>query len=258
MKKTALLLLILVVLFSALFVSCRRNYKEYSIGDTGPAGGLIFYDCDADNDSGNADGLLSKECGWRYLEAAPADLRVIEGKPSVDKTDSRYESGDKYFIFGYYRKSADGDNLFVNCKTSYSEKDCTGTAVGTGKKNTELLVKAMGSAAYSYRGLETTSVYAAKLCSDLVYNGFDDWFLPSKDELNLICTNLYAKGLGGFSTADYKYDLGIYWSSSECCFYYDNSIECRLAFSQSFTSIVQIQSEGSRIDFHRVRPVRAF
>jgi transcriptional regulator with XRE-family HTH domain len=34
----------------------------YKIGDTGPAGGLIFYD------KGNNIG------GWRYLEAAPADL----------------------------------------------------------------------------------------------------------------------------------------------------------------------------------------
>jgi hypothetical protein len=34
--------------------------KAYKVGDTGPAGGLIFYD--KGNDSG----------GWRYLEAAPA------------------------------------------------------------------------------------------------------------------------------------------------------------------------------------------
>jgi len=38
------------------------NYKPYRIGDTGPAGGLIFYD------KGNAFD------GWRYQEAAPADL----------------------------------------------------------------------------------------------------------------------------------------------------------------------------------------
>jgi hypothetical protein len=37
------------------------TYREYSIGDTGPAGGLIFYD------------KGSYSSGWRYLEAAPSD-----------------------------------------------------------------------------------------------------------------------------------------------------------------------------------------
>lgn len=46
----------------------------YEVGDKGPAGGWVFYDCDADNATGNADGLISTECGWRYLEAAAADL----------------------------------------------------------------------------------------------------------------------------------------------------------------------------------------
>lgn len=37
------------------------NTKVYNIGDTGPAGGIIFYD------KGNSSD------GWRYLEAAPSD-----------------------------------------------------------------------------------------------------------------------------------------------------------------------------------------
>ena len=45
----------------------------YSIGSTGPAGGIIFYDVDADNNSGNSDGLKSADCGWKYIEIAPTD-----------------------------------------------------------------------------------------------------------------------------------------------------------------------------------------
>ena len=45
------------------FVQTHQGTEiSYNIGDKGPAGGLIFYD------KGNNTG------GWRYLEAAPADL----------------------------------------------------------------------------------------------------------------------------------------------------------------------------------------
>ena len=214
----------------------KLGSAEYLIGSTGPAGGVIFYDKGEFSD------------GWRYLEAAPADLVSINGMPSVDKADPWYDFGDSTLIFGYYKKSAyDNKGLYVNGTATYNEKDCTGTAIGTGKKNTELLVSAMGSSGYleEYYSIstETTAVYAAKLCSDLVYNGVDDWFLPSKDELNLMYANLHTQGLGGFAT-------GSYWTSSE---------------NVDFASSVYIQkfSNGKsggdgRYSKKLVRPIRAF
>ena len=206
---------------------------KYIVGGAGPAGGIIFYDKGEYSD------------GWRYLEAAPADLRVVAGTPTVDKSDPWYDFGDEFFVFGYYRKSSDGNNLYVNGTDKYNEKDCTGTAIGTEKKNTELLVKAMGSSAYSWpTGSDKTDAYAAKLCSDLVYNGFDDWFLPSKEELNLMYVNLRKAGLGGFAN-DY------YWSSSESSSYaYD-------AWGQYFESGRQGYGSGRGCNY-RVRAVRAF
>ena len=169
----------------------------------------VFYDCDADNDSGNADGLISTECGWRYLEAAPADLRLVNGVPTV----GFISSGECGFRFGYYRTTDDGSHLYVNGTKTYNAADCTGTAIGTGKTNTQLLVDAMGAEAYSSRsGSGKTAYYAAKLCDDLTYTykgvTYSDWFLPSKDELNLMYTQLKANGMGFFSNA-------YYWSSSE-------------------------------------------
>lgn len=76
-----------------------------------------------------------------------------------------------------------------------------GTAVGTGYQNTIDIV----SSAFGYES-------SAKICSDLVLNGYNDWFLPSKDELGLMYTNLKVIGLGGFDKSEY-------WSSSE----YNNS-----------------------------------
>lgn len=79
-----------------------------------------------------------------------------------------------------------------------------GTAIGTGATNTAAIVAAYGeNEPYASR-----SDYAARLATELVYNGFDDWFLPSRDELDLMFENLHLRGIGGFAPQ-------YYWSSSE-------------------------------------------
>lgn len=208
----------------------RSEYKTYAIGDTGPAGGKVFYDCDADNESGNADGLMSSECGWRYLEAAPADLGS--------------------YIFGYHRETDDGPKLFVNGKSTYSETDCTGTAIGTGKSNTEKLVNAMGSQAYSSASGSDKAAYAAKACADYVIGDFDDWFLPSKDELNAVFTNLWVASHEGFAS-------GYFWSSSEDS---GNALQACKQFFDDSNPYLKAGAKGNETRFHSyyVRPIRAF
>ncbi len=56
---------------------------------------------------------------------------------------------------------------------------------------------------------------AAQHCSNLSYSGYDDWYLPSRDELNQVYANKVAINTtanlnGGESFAD-----NFYWSSSE-------------------------------------------
>jgi hypothetical protein len=46
-----------------------------------------------------------------------------------------------------------------------------------------------------------------QICDELSVNGFDDWYLPSIDELNYLYGNVSRKGGGGF-----REDW--YWSSS--------------------------------------------
>jgi hypothetical protein len=72
----------------------------------------------------------------------------------------------------------------------------TETAIGTGYNNTKIIVAKQGA-----------GLYAAKLCSDLELGGYNDWFLPSKEELNKLFINKTLIG-GGFSN-------GSYWSSTE-------------------------------------------
>jgi len=82
----------------------------------------------------------------------------------------------------------------------------TSTDIGTGSANSKAIVDQVTAAG------GTTTAYAAQLCLDYsVGSGsyvFDDWYLPSKDELAQLYANKDAGRWGGFS--DYRY-----WSSSE-------------------------------------------
>ena len=53
---------------------------------------------------------------------------------------------------------------------------------------------------------------AMTACEELILNGYSDWHLPSKEELNSVYVNLKQVGVGGF--ADNVADNG-FWSSSE-------------------------------------------
>ncbi len=106
-----------------------------------------------------------------------------------------------------------------------------GADIGWGAVNTAAIVN----------NCDTVGI-AARLCDELVLNGYSDWFLPSAAELNLMYTNLHLVELGGFA-----YDF--YWSSSEV----GNNLAWKLNF---FFNGVQVQF-GKNFSF-RVRAVRAF
>ena len=105
----------------------------------------------------------------------------------------------------------------------------TGTAIGTGQANTNAIINAQGPGSY-----------AAKLCDDLVLNGYSDWYLPSKDELNQLYLNQTI--VGGFA-----YDS--YWSSSE---FFNLT-----AWGQYFSSTL-LQGSDLKSNSQAVRCVRAF
>ena len=208
MKMNLFLLLLFILIFTGcgLFTDEPNLQSDYSIGDAGPAGGIIFYDNDADNESGNTDGLISDTAGWRYLEAAPGDLFQTNGNPEILQD----ENFRQQFKFGYHRIANSNENLYVNDSTVYSSSTCTKKTIGEGNNNTGLLVAAMGDRAYTQNAGTSDYYYVAKLSEGLVYGGYSDWFLPSLDELEL----LYAKKdiVGSFDTMS---GTNYYWSSSE-------------------------------------------
>lgn len=100
--------------------------------------------------------------------------------------------------------------------------------IGRGFENTSTIVNVNGS-----------GDYAAKLCDQLVLQGYSDWFLPSKNELGLLYQQ--RNEIGGFIE-------GFYWSSSE----YD-SINAWYLFFPYGPQYFTIKDSTAR-----VRAIRAF
>jgi len=173
-------------------MSVWLSKAEYAIGDTGPAGGLIFFE----NPNHSTD-------GWRYLEAAPYDQ----------------SAGAKW---GCFRKAIAG---------------ARGTAVGTGKQNTLDMLAACPDP-------DT----AAALCANLSVNGVRGWFLPSRDELAHMYSNLKANGAGDFRDGGVA-DNFEYWASSQQT--------TDMAVHIDFADLGR--QHGDDKDFpRRVRAIRAF
>ena len=56
---------------------------------------------------------------------------------------------------------------------------------------------------------------AAQQCLDLAYGGYDDWYLPSKDELNSIYMNRVAINATAIANGGEAFKSSGYWSSTE-------------------------------------------
>jgi hypothetical protein len=102
-------------------------------------------------------------------------------------------------------------------------------AIGTGQANTNFMIAQTG-----FTG------GAAKICDDLVLNGYDDWYLPSEGELAQLFYHWNA--IGGFSTYTH------YWSSFEV-----NSISAYTIYF-TFTGLQTIPKG----QLCHVRAIRAF
>jgi len=114
---------------------------------------------------------------------------------------------------------------------SYKMLDADRLEIGTGALNTIDIVN----------GCSSNS--AAKMCDDLVLNGYSDWHLPSKDELRKLFENRNL--IGGF-------DNEYYWSSTQ--YWWNNYV-----FTQKFPPTQELSmSTRAKNNTYRVRAVRYF
>lgn len=176
--------------------------STYAIGDPGPSCvGKVFYIT-----NGGAHGLEAAPPGWYDWYSADAD-------PSL------------YWISG--DPDASG-----NQQTQTTLNGNTSTAIGTGKANSDAIITQSGTTA--------TSNSAAEVCEAYVGGGYNDWYLPSRDELAQLYANQDMGQWGGFEDR--------YWSSSEYNTWY--------SWSQYFTDGTQSNTlKSTSLHF---RPVRTF
>jgi len=188
---------------------CKRTGCDhrYALGDTGPAGGKIIYVAPAGFQVTSTTAAFTTYTAY-YLEAAPAN--AVGGTGS--QTEMRWST---------------------RSSSPYPDPTGTAAAIGRGRNNTALII-ATEKAAYP----SDTYIYAALACDNYSVAGFNDWFLPNRDELTQLYNRRVALGLSS----------GSFWSSS------------RAGVNNAWGRVFQINGEYEydRGTDRYVRPIRAF
>jgi hypothetical protein len=224
----------------------EQMFVAYSVGDTGPGGGIIYYvDTNGFNcgtgftSTGSPSGGLCK-----YLEVALNTWDGNSGTPVDPRKELIVSSGLRN----------DNPNI-VNEATAYNNS----ASIGLGYKNTLAIIQ-----------VENNAANAAASARAFTGGGKNDWYLPTTSELNLLCQwargitqNVAVKCSGGNDNKIWDIDSGItngsndpvsfnafkaYWTSSE---------DSGLHWAQYLNSSGN-QDLNARGDGNNVRPIRAF
>lgn len=199
------------------------------IGDTGPGGGTIYYYSSVGFSCGP-----TRTSTCKYLEAAPAGW-ISNADTSTSRT--------------WAQASLQSSAVFSDTSTIYS--------IGAGYQNTIAIIN---------QGNSDSSTSAAALArsytSTVSGTTFNDWFLPSKDELNQMCkwqANIYGVSASVVCNSDFTrvntgigasgFASGTYWTSSE--------YSALVPWTQIFTGGSQSAGSGKGATRY-VRPSRAF
>lgn len=110
----------------------------------------------------------------------------------------------------------------------YVVTGATGKDLGTGPYNTRKIIRAQG----------VDAIYAARDCAAYRAEGFNDWYLPSKNELAEVFKQKALLGIGN----------DVYWSSTE--------VDANIAWAQNFETGGRKQSNKNKV--YHVRAVRTF
>jgi hypothetical protein len=224
--------------------SASNNYRlrvTGDIGDTGPGGGVIFYYLAAGFTCGP-----TRASTCKYLEAAPPALGLATFDSDTANTTSRT-----------WAQNTPVNYQLTTVNNATSPETATATALGWGYRNTRAII---------LQGNTNPATSAAALADShtVTVSGvvYDDWYLPSTDELNQMCK--WARGITGVNLTNLAkactggalntgpgaagFAADFYWSSTE---------------NDSFSSQSRLFTNGSGAATNKnvseyVRAIRAF
>jgi hypothetical protein len=181
-------------------------------------------------DIGPGGGIVFYDAGkeeyWgRYLEMAPQSCEGVRyaWRPAGNNNTVYKPQGDK----------------------TAAELRVLAKGIGMGKVNTRIITLALGA-----------GKYAAKYAEDLVCGGRDDWFLPSKDELDTAYNRLAQNRVGSKDTPIGGFNKGYYWTSTD---YNDKTAWSQYFMDgQQFDRVQTMDGNRTPPNPFRVRAIRAF
>jgi len=136
------------------------------------------------------------------LNQGEAPKHIFDSGVALDSLYGKtYQGGIIFYLDtiignGLISSTSDQSNgIMWGCYNAYIGG--TSDTLGSGAANTAAIVAGCNSPSF-----------AAKLCNNLQLNNYSDWYLPSKNELNLMYSVLKLNNYGNFSNMTY-------WSSTE-------------------------------------------
>jgi len=168
------------------------------------------------------------------LQSSSAGSRQASGKHFIGE---HFGGGIIFYLDQSGRHGLIAAFVDVEEPSVWSRKDtlnrATDTALGSGAANSRKIIKTQGFPQFD------ADSYAALECAGVNQNGYQDWYLPSLNELNEMHKN--KKMIGGFQQFSY-------WSSSES--------DATKAWLQNFNTGLQVLQVKTAS--YALRPVRHF
>ena len=182
-------------------VTLTALWRDRAPGDLGQAG-LIFYDIDADNDLTAA--TAAKIVGADKLISELSFDKLSEDKQNLITAGSDYKIEDYKYLEVALEDCTVGSDANGKYEWGPNNDYDTKWQVGEGLDNTNL-IKDLGITTG-----DGTNASKAAFDYSITKDGtpYDDWFLPSKNELIKVYENLHKNGLGNFENERY-------WTSTQ-------------------------------------------
>lgn len=161
-------------------------------------------------------------------EAISIEISEVKGKGSaggiVFYDKKNYQNGWRYMECSI----EDIEKSIAWAVGEYIVTKAVSKEIGDGEKNTQNIID-----------IYKNGNFAAKACKDYVLNGFQDWFLPSIDELKILM---------GFLGKTEESERSTYWSSTD-----DN-----ISYAYVFVKNGMRVDTADKLERYRVRAVRKF